>query len=128
MLSRTQLRPAHGSAQFDLVRAEIPCPELNRFLYTAVGAAWWWYDRLPWNRARWLEYLDRPELETWVAYISGTPRVLRARAPGRGECGARRLRPASTLRRKGTGQAAVDGRDQPGMGHGRQASLGAHVR
>jgi len=73
MLSRTQLRPAHGSAQFDLVRAEIPCPELNRFLYTAVGAEWWWYDRLPWNRARWLEYLDRPELETWVAYVSGTP-------------------------------------------------------
>ncbi len=74
MTGRMQLRPA-GPARttFELVRAEIPCPELNRFLYTAVGAAWWWYSRLPWSRARWLEYLDRAELETWVAYVSGTP-------------------------------------------------------
>jgi GNAT superfamily N-acetyltransferase len=55
------------------MRAEIPCPELNRFLYTAVGADWSWYSRLTWNRARWLEYLDRPDLETWVAYVAGTP-------------------------------------------------------
>ena len=56
-----------------LLRAEIPCPEFNRFLYAAVGARWWWYTRLPWDHARWLAYLDRPELETWVAYISGSP-------------------------------------------------------
>ncbi|HXJ84616.1 MAG TPA: GNAT family N-acetyltransferase [Candidatus Methylomirabilis sp.] len=56
-----------------LVRAEIPCPELNRFLYATVGARWWWYTRLPWNRARWLAYLDRPEVETWIAYVSGSP-------------------------------------------------------
>ena len=58
---------------FDLVRAEIPCPELNRFLYTAIGADWVWYSRLPWDYDRWLKYLDRAELETWVAYVSGTP-------------------------------------------------------
>ncbi len=57
----------------DVRRAEVPCPELNRFLYTAVGSDWWWYDRLGWSRAKWLGYLDRPELETWVAYLSGTP-------------------------------------------------------
>jgi GNAT superfamily N-acetyltransferase len=57
----------------EIVRAEIPCPELNRFLYTAVGTDWWWYSRLPWDRARWLSYLDRSDLETWVAYRSGTP-------------------------------------------------------
>jgi GNAT superfamily N-acetyltransferase len=61
------------SVDFRLVRAEIPCPELNRFLYTAVGAPWWWYTRLPWDYSRWLTYVDRPELETWVAYVSGTP-------------------------------------------------------
>jgi GNAT superfamily N-acetyltransferase len=74
MTSRELLRPATAPrTSCDLVRAEIPCPELNRFFYTAVGAGWWWYSRLPWNRARWLEYLDRADLETWVAYVSGTP-------------------------------------------------------
>lgn len=75
MTDRGELRPAASSSAppFHLVRAESPCPELNRFLYTAVGTDWWWYSRLPWNRARWLAYLDRSELETWVAYVSGTP-------------------------------------------------------
>ncbi len=70
----SELRPSKVEAPpFRLVRVEIPCPELNRFLYAAVGAAWLWYSRLPWNRARWMAWLDRPELETWVAYVSGTP-------------------------------------------------------
>ena len=62
-----------AAVAYQLLRAEIPCPELNRFLYTAVGSAWWWYTRLSWDYARWLAYLDRPELQTWVAYVSGTP-------------------------------------------------------
>ncbi len=74
MTDPAQFRPAGPpGTKFDLVRAEIPCPELNRFLYASVGADWCWYSRLPWDYARWLEYLDRPELETWVAYVSGTP-------------------------------------------------------
>jgi GNAT superfamily N-acetyltransferase len=74
MASRDDLRPARpGAIPFQLVRVEIPCPELNRFLYTAVGPRWWWYSRLSWDYARWLAYLDRPDLETWVAYVSGTP-------------------------------------------------------
>lgn len=74
MTHRSHLRPAgSGAPRFELVRSEIPCPELNRFLYTAVGTRWWWYSRLAWDYARWLTYLDRPELETWIAYVSGTP-------------------------------------------------------
>ncbi len=74
MIDRKASQPARAiTTPFDLVRAEIPCPELNRFLYTAVGADWVWYSRLPWDYAQWLAYLDRPELETWVAYVSGTP-------------------------------------------------------
>lgn len=74
MTSRSQLRPAaRATTTFELVRAEIPCPELNRFLYAAVGARWWWYSRLSWDYGRWLVYLDRPDLETWVAYVSGSP-------------------------------------------------------
>jgi GNAT superfamily N-acetyltransferase len=54
-------------------RADIPSPELSRFLYTAVGGQWYWIDRLDWDYARWLAYLDRPAVETLVLYVSGTP-------------------------------------------------------
>ncbi|MCP4452160.1 MAG: GNAT family N-acetyltransferase [Planctomycetes bacterium] len=68
------LKPARANdLPFQLMQAKLPSPELNRFLYTAVGADWVWYSRLPWDTTRWLTYLDRAELETWVAYVSGTP-------------------------------------------------------
>ena len=56
-----------------IVRAEVPSPALNRFLYTSVGGAWHWRDRLPWNWQRWMQWLDRPTLQTWVMYVAGTP-------------------------------------------------------
>ena len=56
-----------------IVRAEIPSPALNRFLYTSVGGAWHWTDRLPWTWENWMRWLDRPEHQTWVMYVSGTP-------------------------------------------------------
>lgn len=59
--------------RLEVRRAEIPCPELNRWLYLAVGSAWWWHARLEWDRERWLAWLDRPELETWIGYARGTP-------------------------------------------------------
>jgi GNAT superfamily N-acetyltransferase len=72
--SPDELRPAAAPALSPrLERAELPCPSLNRFLYTAVGGDWYWHDRLPWTYARWMEYLQRPEVETWIAYVQGTP-------------------------------------------------------
>lgn len=56
-----------------LMRAEAPLPMLNRFLYTAVGGHWHWRDRLGWSYARWMEWLDRENLQTWVLYVRGTP-------------------------------------------------------
>jgi GNAT superfamily N-acetyltransferase len=56
-----------------VTRAEIPSPELSRYLYTAVGGDWWWTNRLDWTYDRWLAHLDRPELQTWVGYVAGTP-------------------------------------------------------
>jgi ribosomal protein S18 acetylase RimI-like enzyme len=68
------LRPARTPAvAVRLEQAVIPSPELNRFLYTAVGGNWYWIDRLGWSYAEWMRYLDRPELETWVATVAGTP-------------------------------------------------------
>jgi len=57
----------------EIRRAELPSPELSRMLYAGVGADWYWTDRLPWTWERWHEWLDRSELETWVAYVRGTP-------------------------------------------------------
>jgi GNAT superfamily N-acetyltransferase len=63
------------SARSDVLVARVqkPMPELNRFFYTAVGGGWYWTDRLPWNEQQWLDYLKRPELETWVLSVTGVP-------------------------------------------------------
>jgi ribosomal protein S18 acetylase RimI-like enzyme len=75
MTSPAELRPARKEVASDLIarRVEVVCPELNRFLYTSVGGAWYWTDRLGWKYADWEAYLDRSELETWVGYVGGNP-------------------------------------------------------
>ncbi|GAA3160396.1 GNAT family N-acetyltransferase [Planomonospora alba] len=71
--SPSDLRPAGPPAiELDIVRAEVPAPEFNRFLYTAVGGDWQWTERLPWTWRQWADFLDRG-VETWVAYHRGTP-------------------------------------------------------
>ena len=57
----------------EIRQAEIPSPELNRFLYTAVGGDWYWVDRLNWTYEEWRDWVAPPRLQTWVARISGTP-------------------------------------------------------
>ncbi|HVT35941.1 MAG TPA: GNAT family N-acetyltransferase [Nevskiaceae bacterium] len=69
-----QLRRARVPEPAPMVmQAREPLPELNRFLYSAVGGDWHWIDRLSWSHARWLEYLSRPQVQTWVLYVDGTP-------------------------------------------------------
>jgi GNAT superfamily N-acetyltransferase len=60
MTSPAELRPSPPRpAGFRVERACIPSPELNRLLYIIVGGDWSW--------------VDRPELETWLGYLEGTP-------------------------------------------------------
>jgi len=74
MLQPRELRTvACPRADVRVERAAITSPELNRFLYTAVGGHWYWLDRLTWDYARWLEYLDRATVETMVMHVLGTP-------------------------------------------------------
>ncbi len=54
-------------------RAPKPMPELNRFFYAALGGEWVWYERRPWTRAQWMEYLSRAGVETWVLSVDGVP-------------------------------------------------------
>ncbi|MDX2215043.1 MAG: GNAT family N-acetyltransferase [Oculatellaceae cyanobacterium bins.114] len=74
MLSPEQLRPAlSNNPDLQVMRAEVPSPELSRFLYSSVGGDWYWLGRLSWSYDQWLTYLDRPAVQTWVAYLRGTP-------------------------------------------------------
>jgi GNAT superfamily N-acetyltransferase len=57
----------------DIRQVHVPLPEFNRFLYTAVGGDWYWTERLPWTYQQWCDWLERPEVQTWVAYVSGAP-------------------------------------------------------
>ncbi len=69
-----QLHPAAAPRlPYELRRVERPSPEYSRFLYRAVGGGWYWLSRIDWPRERWLAYLSRPQLETWVAYVGGAP-------------------------------------------------------
>jgi GNAT superfamily N-acetyltransferase len=72
MKAPSQLRPAGPPRRaVTLMRAEIPCPELSRFLYGVVGADWHWTDRAGWTHDQWRAWVD--QAETWVAYVAGTP-------------------------------------------------------
>jgi GNAT superfamily N-acetyltransferase len=66
-------RPSRPRPELRIERAEIPCPEVNRFFYTAVGGDLFWIDRLSWSYAEWMAWLDRPEVETWIGAVAGTP-------------------------------------------------------
>lgn len=74
MTSPEELRRARSpAAELEIRQARVPCPELNRFFYTAVGGDWFWIDRLSWTYERWLAWLDRPQVETWIGSVQGTP-------------------------------------------------------
>ena len=74
MMDRAAFCPKYSNdPHLQVMQAEIPSPELSRFLYASVGGDWYWCDRLPWSYADWQNYLNRPEIETWVAYHAGTP-------------------------------------------------------
>ena len=74
MTDPAALRPKPNPMQgLTIERVQQPSPEFNRFLYTAVGGDWYWTDQLPWTYQQWQEWVDRPEFQTWVAYVLGSP-------------------------------------------------------
>jgi GNAT superfamily N-acetyltransferase len=73
MLDPSELIAPEAPASVELRQARRPTPELGRFLYTATGGNWYWFDRLPWTYDQWLDRLSNPHVETWVMYVDGTP-------------------------------------------------------
>jgi GNAT superfamily N-acetyltransferase len=62
-----------STAELEIRRVGVACPEYNWFLHQSVGVDYRWGGRETWGPAEWQAHVDRPELETWVAYVSGTP-------------------------------------------------------
>ena len=56
-----------------LVKQEIPLPDLNRFFYLEVGKLWQWTDRLNWSEEEWRKWAEREKIQTWMLYLRGTP-------------------------------------------------------
>src|SRR5262245_45452533 len=74
MLSPDQQRPKScPSPMATVMEAKLKLPELNRFLYTAVGGDWYWVDRLPWTYEQWQEAIGGDRHRTFVCYWQGTP-------------------------------------------------------
>lgn len=66
------LRPGRRSAANVRVARRDPCePEFWRYLYTTVGAAYQWLDRLPWTDEQVRAYLADPAVSVWVLSIDG---------------------------------------------------------
>jgi GNAT superfamily N-acetyltransferase len=64
--------PGAASARFELHR--VPASEAGAtaaMLYRAVGAAWHWSDRLPWQAAEWESALNRADAELWITRVDG---------------------------------------------------------
>ncbi len=69
-----ELRPKRTSLPgVTVARVPAPIPELNRFFYATVGAEYKWTDRLSWPLAKWREYLERPDIDTYVLAVDGIP-------------------------------------------------------
>ncbi|MCS7068861.1 MAG: GNAT family N-acetyltransferase [Meiothermus sp.] len=74
MRDPSELRPKRVQMEgFLVMKAEIPCAELQHFLYRSVGGKWYWYEKAHWSYRQWWEYAQNPHLHTWVAYLRGTP-------------------------------------------------------
>jgi GNAT superfamily N-acetyltransferase len=74
MLSPRDLRAAE--APFDGIRIErvtARAPSFWRYLYTEVGRAYHWVDRLPWTDDDILRYLTDPVIQLWVMTSGGAP-------------------------------------------------------
>jgi ribosomal protein S18 acetylase RimI-like enzyme len=65
-----------AAAPFDGVRIErvtAGAPSFWRYLYTEVGRAYHWVDRLPWTDEDILRYLSDPAIQLWVMTSGGAP-------------------------------------------------------
>ncbi len=72
MTSLGELRETSKPEGLEVLEAEIKEYRFNRFLYSLVGEAWSWKDKLETSDEDWEEYAESDDLRTWVAYRKGS--------------------------------------------------------
>ena len=72
MTDPSQLQDVTESNALELKEAKVKQYQVNRFLYTYIGEAWQWFDKLDWSDAQWRDWSERDTLRTWIAYESGS--------------------------------------------------------
>ncbi|QGX38964.1 GNAT family N-acetyltransferase [Permianibacter aggregans] len=70
---KSKALPEKYQDRVQLIEAQRPQPELNRYLYAAVGGDWYWTDRLSWSYQQWLDAISGPNHRTFICYLDGTP-------------------------------------------------------
>ena len=71
MRNKNQLKPKEVVEDLTITEAKIKEYRFNRFLYSLVGEAWQWNDKLNNSNESWKAYSERDNLRTWVAYYQG---------------------------------------------------------
>ncbi len=72
MNSPDELKANTTAAGLNIVEAEIPQYQYNRFLYQLVGEDWQWYEKLKWDSDQWRDYAERDNLRTWTGFNRGS--------------------------------------------------------
>ncbi|MBU6950388.1 MULTISPECIES: GNAT family N-acetyltransferase [unclassified Hahella] len=73
MTSPSDLQAKSPVGELQIMECAIRQFEYSRFLYTLVGGAWGWTDKLSWSDDQWRDYAENENLRTWVAYVKGSP-------------------------------------------------------
>ncbi|MEJ2045380.1 MAG: GNAT family N-acetyltransferase [Reinekea sp.] len=63
------IRPLPSNLLLSEIRKDQP--GFNKALYQMVGEPWQWTDKLSLSKQEWVDYVQRDELRTWVAYCDG---------------------------------------------------------
>jgi len=72
MNSPDELRASTRAAELEVIEAEIPQYQYNRFLYQLVGEDWQWHEKLKWTRDQWRDYAERDQLRTFTGFDQGS--------------------------------------------------------
>ena len=74
MQSAAQLRPKRcPDPAFRVEEVRIKQWQVNRFLYSFIGGAWAWWEKLSWTDEQWRAYAQDERLRTWLATYDGSP-------------------------------------------------------
>lgn len=73
MTAAAELKPRRtADPRFAVREATVRQWRVNRFLYSLVGEAWDWTDKLAWSEAQWQEYVGSDAVRTSLAFFDGS--------------------------------------------------------